>query len=94
MTVILLTSVHFFCVSCKYQLSNSLIDGFITQDLLLFSVDVPCFLLPHKMALKSDAVFEKISTRLETVHKEPRTVEHVFQFNITSGGAVVKTWSK
>ncbi|XP_053681798.1 uncharacterized protein LOC128732551 [Sabethes cyaneus] len=44
------------------------------------------------MSLKSDAVFAKISKRLESVDPSNRQVEHVYKFKITQGGKVVKSW--
>ncbi|XP_058467750.1 SCP2 sterol-binding domain-containing protein 1-like [Malaya genurostris] len=44
------------------------------------------------MSLKSDEVFAKIAKRLEKVDPSNRQVEHVYKFNITKDGKVVKSW--
>lgn len=51
-------------------------------------------LKPRKMALKSDAIFEKIKARLATIDPNNRQVLHVYKFQIKQGGKDVKSWSK
>lgn len=46
------------------------------------------------MALKSDAVFAKIESRLKTINPAERQVEHIYKFVIKVDGKVAKTWSK
>ncbi|XP_050071601.1 uncharacterized protein LOC126559480 [Anopheles maculipalpis] len=44
------------------------------------------------MALKSDAVFERIAKRLETIDPSNRQVQQIYKFRIQQNGTVVKTW--
>lgn len=44
--------------------------------------------------MKSDAVFDKIQTRLTKIDAEDRKVQHVYKFVIKVGGEAKKTWSK
>lgn len=46
------------------------------------------------MSLASDAIFDKIAARVAKVDANDRKVQHIYKFKITSGGKVVKTWSK
>lgn len=46
------------------------------------------------MTLGSDAIFDKIAARVAKVDANDRKVKHIYKFKITSGGKVVKTWSK
>ncbi|ETN64217.1 sterol carrier protein 2 [Anopheles darlingi] len=44
------------------------------------------------MALKSDAVFERIAKRLETIDPSNRQVQQIYKFRIQQAGKTVKTW--
>ncbi|XP_058115774.1 peroxisomal multifunctional enzyme type 2-like [Anopheles ziemanni] len=44
------------------------------------------------MTLKSDAVFERIAKRLETIDPNNRQVQQIYKFRIQQNGTVVKSW--
>lgn len=46
------------------------------------------------MSLLSDVTFAKITARVAKIDANDRKVQNVFKFKITTGGNVVKTWSK
>ncbi|XP_052866404.1 non-specific lipid-transfer protein-like 1 [Anopheles cruzii] len=44
------------------------------------------------MTLKSDAVFQRIAKRMETIDPNNRQVQQIYKFHIQQGGKTVKTW--
>lgn len=46
------------------------------------------------MSLLSDVTFAKITARVAKIDVSDRKVQNIFKFKITTGGNVVKTWSR
>lgn len=44
------------------------------------------------MALASDPLFKKIVDRISKIDPNDRKVLHIYKFNITKDGKVIKSW--